>query len=328
MGKLGTSNRSGKGNKYSDILGTLVSNKFKLIKLLGSGSYGAVFLGKNVTTNEMVAVKLEHKATKAPQIPLEYRFIKMIGSVEGFPKIIRIDECAGTYHAMVMELLGPSLEEVFNACDRKMGLKSVLYLTLQLITRFQTLHSKNIIYRDVKPENFLLGRPGQPKENIVHIIDYGLAKEFINPESGTHIAFRGQRGAIGTARYMSVNTHMGREQSRRDDLEALGYVIIYLMRGSLPWQGLPATDHRERMKKIGDLKRKLPIEEICDRCPEEFANYLRYVKNLDFYEAPDYDYLKKLFFDLFIANRFVDDGVYDWSGKFDSKPPSSSRQIE
>lgn len=296
-----------------------MAGKFRLIKLLGSGSYGAVFLGKNLVTAEMVAVKLEHKATKAPQLPLEYRFIKMIGPVEGFPKIVKIDECAGTYHAMVMELLGPSLEEVFNACDRKLGLKSVLYLSLQLIARFQTLHSKNIIYRDVKPENFLLGRANTEKENIVHIIDYGLAKEYINPDSGAHIAFRGQKGAIGTARYMSVNTHQGKEQSRRDDLEALGYVLIYFMRGSLPWQGLPATDHKERMKKIGDMKKKLPLEEICERCPEEFVSYLRYVRHLDFYEAPDYDYLRKLFYDLFILNRFVDDGIYDWSGKFDSK---------
>lgn len=296
-----------------------MANKFRLTKLLGSGSYGAVYLGKNLISNEQVAVKLELKATKAPQLPLEYRFIKMIGQVEGFPRIVRIDECAGIYHAMVMELLGPSLEEVFNVCERKLSLKSVLYLTLQLLARFQTLHSKNIIYRDVKPENFLLGRQGMDKENIVHIIDYGLAKEYINPDSGTHIAFRGQKGAIGTARYMSLNTHLGKEQSRRDDLEALGYVIIYLMRGQLPWQGLPATDHKERMKKIGDMKRRLPLEEICERCPEEFVSYLRYVRHLDFYEAPDYDYLRKLFYDLFIQHRFVDDGIYDWTGKFENK---------
>lgn len=272
-----------------------------------------------MVTNEMVAVKLEHKTTKAPQLPLEYRFIKMIGTVEGFPRIIKIDECANTYHAMVMELLGPSLEEVFNACGRKMSLKSVLYLALQLLARFQTLHSKNIIYRDVKPENFLLGRPGMDRENIVHIIDYGLAKEYINPETGTHITFRSQKGPIGTARYMSVNTHMGKEQSRRDDLESLGYVIVYLMRGSLPWQGLPIAEHKERLKKIGEMKKRLPLEEICDRCPEEFVSYLRYVKHLDFYEAPDYDYLRKIFYDLFIQNRYVDDGNYDWCGKFESR---------
>lgn len=276
-------------------------------------------MAKSITTNELVAVKLEHKATKAPQLPLEYRFIKMIGPTEGFPRIIKIDECAGIYHAMVMELLGPSLEEVFNICERRLSLKAVLYLSLQLLARFQTLHSKNIIYRDVKPENFLLGRQGMDNENVVHIIDYGLAKEYINPETGMHIPFRSQKGAIGTARYMSVNTHMGKEQSRRDDLESLGYVIIYLMRGSLPWQGLPATDHRERMKKIGDMKKRLPIEEICEKCPEEFANYLRYVRHLDFYDAPDYDYLRKLFFDLFVNNRYLDDGMYDWKGKFESK---------
>lgn len=280
---------------------------------------GAVFLGKNQITSELVAVKLEYKSTRAPQLPLEYRFIKMIGAVEGFPRIIKLDECGNTYHAMVMELLGPSLEEVFNTCGRKMNLKSVIYISLQLLSRFQTLHAKNIIYRDVKPENFLLGRPGMERENTVHIIDYGLAKEYIDQNSGTHIPFRSQKGPIGTARYMSVNTHLGKEQSRRDDLEALGYVIIYLTRGSLPWQGLPATDHKERMTKIGDLKKKLALEDICERCPEEFVSYLRYVRHLDFYEAPDYDYLRKLFYDLFVQNRYVDDGVYDWTGKFDAK---------
>jgi serine/threonine protein kinase len=166
------------------------------------------------------------------------------------------------------------------------------------------------MHRDVKPDNFLIG-VGE-NETTIYVIDFGLAKHYCNPKDGTHIPHKDKKSLTGTARYASLNTHNGIEQSRRDDLECLGYVMIYFMKGSLPWQGLQAKDRKEKYEKIKAKKAGIPIEKLCEGIPDEFTTYIKYCRSLKFEEAPNYAYVRKLFEDLFNTEKYSLDYQFDW----------------
>ncbi len=153
------------------------------------------------------------------------------------------------------------------------------------------------------------------RQHIVFAIDFGLAKRFQDPKTLEHIRFRDGKNLTGTARYASMNTHLGMEQSRRDDLESLGFVLMYFCLGSLPWQGLPARTKKEKYDKIRDKKVHTSIQALCKGFPAEFEKYLTYCRQLQFAEKPDYGYLKKLFKDLFVSQGYEYDYIYDWTVK-------------
>uniref|UniRef100_A0A3B3ZGM4 non-specific serine/threonine protein kinase n=1 Tax=Periophthalmus magnuspinnatus TaxID=409849 RepID=A0A3B3ZGM4_9GOBI len=287
-----------------------VGNKYRLGRKIGSGSFGDIYLGANIATGEEVAIKLECVKTKHPQLHIESKFYKMMQGGVGIPSI-KWCGAEGDYNVMVMELLGPSLEDLFNFCSRKFSLKTVLLLADQMISRIEYIHSKNFIHRDVKPDNFLMGLG--KKGNLVYIIDFGLAKKYRDARTHQHIPYRENKNLTGTARYASINTHLGIEQSRRDDLESLGYVLMYFNLGSLPWQGLKAATKRQKYERISEKKMSTPIEVLCKGYPSEFSTYLNFCRSLRFDDKPDYSYLRQLFRNLFHRQGFSYDYVFDWN---------------
>lgn len=263
-----------------------------------------------MTTGEEVAIKLESIKTKHPQLLYESKIYRILHGGLGIPNV-RWYGIEGDYNVMVLDLLGPSLEDLFNYCGRRFQLKTVLMLADQLLGRLEYVHTKSFIHRDVKPDNFLIGLG--KRQSVIHIIDFGLAKKYRDPRSHQHIPYRENKNLTGTARYASINTHIGIEQSRRDDLESLGYVLMYFIRGSLPWQGLKANTKKQKYERIMDRKMSTSTEQLCKGYATEFRSYFEYCRSLRFEDRPDYAYLKRLFKELFYRKGFQYDNMFDWT---------------
>jgi len=287
-----------------------VGGKYRLGKKIGSGSFGDIYLGHNVSSGEDVAIKLESVKSRHPQLLYESKIYRILSGGVGIPNLYWYG-VEGDYNVMVMELLGPSLEDLFMFCSRQFTLKTVVMLADQLLSRIEYIHSRSFLHRDIKPDNFLIGL--NKRANHVYVIDYGLAKKYRDPKTMQHIPYTDKKNLTGTARYASINTHCGIEQSRRDDLESLGYVLMYFLRGALPWSGLKATTKKQKYEKIMERKISTPIDKLCGGYPQEFATFLNYARALRFEDKPDYSYLRKLFASIVQRENIVFDYVFDWT---------------
>ncbi|GMF97763.1 hypothetical protein B5S33_g2863 [[Candida] boidinii] len=302
-----TAASSSSGTSSSQVVGL----HYKIGKKIGEGSFGVIFEGANMINGIPVAIKFEPRKTEAPQLRDEYRTYKHLNGVKGIPNAYYFGQ-EGLHNILVIDLLGPSLEDLFDWCNRKFSVKTVVQVAVQMITLIQRVHENDLIYRDIKPDNFLIGRHGLPDENEVHLVDFGMAKQYRDPRTKQHIPYREKKSLSGTARYMSVNTHLGREQSRRDDLEALGHVFFYFLRGQLPWQGLKAPNNKQKYEKIGEKKRTTPVYDLCEGYPRQFAQYLENVRNLQFEAEPDYEGYRRLLLSALDDLHDSADGHYDW----------------
>lgn len=286
----------------------VVNGQWCIEKEIGKGGFGQLYEGTEIRTGRKVAIKVEPIVAKSPQLQYESRLYRTFSGGVGIPSLHWYGR-DGACNALVMDLMGPSLEDLFRSCERRFSLKTVLMLADQMISRMEYLHGRKFLHRDVKPENFLVGT-GQDA-GTVHIIDFGFVKKFCDKEN-KHIPYREGKGWIGTTRYACIAAHLGFEQGRRDDLEALGYVLLYFLSGSLPWQGLREPTHSGLKRRIATIKQKISTEDLCKGLPSEFHEYFRHVRGLRFEEKPDYAMLQKMFKQLALQQGFEDDGIPDW----------------
>lgn len=287
-------------------------DRFRVGRKLGEGSFGYVYVGRDAQSGRNVALKFEKADMKLPQLEAEYRMYKKMahGLV---PRVHWFGESpSGAHRVLAMELMGKSLEDLKDGCPhRRMSLKTTLMLADQMIARLAFCHSCDIVHRDVKPDNFLVGTG--KRDHLVFLIDFGLSKR-MRGHDGRHAPYKDGKQLTGTPRYASVNAHMGVEQSRRDDMESVGYILLYFLLGRLPWQGIREKDKDKKHRSIGQRKRDIPLEVLCKDAPKEFAVYLHYCRALQYTQEPDYAYLRRLFRNLFRHHGFMWDFVYDWSG--------------
>ena len=279
-----------------------------LNKQLGKGGFGQLYLGRNFIENELVAVKMEEKGSRS-HLYSEYQILKEISNAKGIPKVYEFHK-GHKHNYLMMQLLGKSLDKLFIDMKRHFSIKTVSMIGYQMVQRIEYVHSKGYIHRDIKPGNFLIGK-NKDKE-ILYIIDFGLSKKYIDKLTGKHAIYKEGKGLTGTARYVSLNTHYGIDQSRRDDIEGIAYNLIYFAKGKLPWQGVKTKNKKEKHKKIMECKEEYKEDKLCEGLPEEFPTLLKYARKLDFEETPDYKNIKIMFKQLISANKQQMDWKFDW----------------
>eukprot|EP00927_Polykrikos_kofoidii_P033690 TRINITY_DN2850_c0_g1_i1.p1 TRINITY_DN2850_c0_g1~~TRINITY_DN2850_c0_g1_i1.p1 ORF type:complete len:376 (-),score=64.77 TRINITY_DN2850_c0_g1_i1:115-1242(-) len=299
----------------------VAKGRFTIDTKLGAGCFGEVFLGKNTETGKEVAIKFEEVSCHAPQLQHEADILNLLRQPvqpEGFAELFYFGQEGreAVFNCMVMECLGKSLEDRMQSTQAKrFDTKTTVYVAEQAIRRVEYLHSKGLIHRDIKPENFMFGV--RDRQHHLYIIDFGLSKRYY---TDTHQPFRSHLNLTGTARYASINAHRGVEQSRRDDLEAIGYMLLYFLRGSLPWSGLQARTKEEKYRKICEKKQSFPMSELCDGFPEEFQTYITYCRNLGYKDIPNYQMLAKLFRNVRSRADVVADGDKEYGFQWPLEP--------
>ena len=273
-----------------NLIGRIIFKKYLIKNLLGEGTFSKVFLGENIINNKSYAIKSENIFSK--KIFLKDEAFKLY-NLKGFgiPEVITFGR-SGNYRFLVQTLLGKSLKEIWIEKKNKLYLKDICLIAKQTLDRIEFIHSKNYIHRDIKPANFLVGNPDN---SIIYLIDFGNARKFRSSKTGKHIRPFKINRIFGTYLFLSTNASEGFQQSRRDDLESLGYMYILLAKGELPWSRLKCLNKGALFYNALQLKKSILMENLCEDLPNEFCEYMKYVKKLNFESIPDYEYLRSLF---------------------------------
>ncbi|CAD8094390.1 unnamed protein product [Paramecium sonneborni] len=302
-------------------VGMVIAGKYKLLEKIGAGSFGMVFKSQYLKNGDLVAAKFEKRDDSQKGVSLLIREIKVLTEVnglKGFPQIkfYGRDE---NYNFFMETYLGLNLEQLLRKCGNRFSIHTTLRIGIQIIERLQVFHEKNLIHRDIKPENFTISR--QDASQIM-AIDFGLAK-YYRDTAGKHIPFVNNKGLIGTARYASINALLGNEQSRRDDIEAIVYVLIYFYLGELPWQNIQVASKEEKYKQILILKQNNELEKYTEKIPKCLMKMLKIAKSYEFTQTPDYMALTKL-----LQDELTTDAKMDWESLLETQNDKMSVSID
>lgn len=285
----------------------VIDSKFIYFKnyVIGSGSFGKVYYGMDINRKKEYAVKVEKSGIKTSVITEEVKIYKDLEGIEGVPKIY----WTGKNHSdkiIIMDLLGPSLDKFLKISpDKKLNLESTVNFGQQMVRRIQSIHENDYLHRDIKPNNFLLGKYNRRFNNyFIYVIDFGLSKRYRDNYTKEHSVYKENKQFVGTPRFASINTHLGIKQSRRDDLESIAYILIYFLISELPWQGIRAKTKSEKKEKIRQSKQGTDFNAFRDIIPQEIFDFLNYTKTLGFYDKPDYNYLAALLENIKIEKKF------------------------
>ena len=291
-------------------LGQIIFNKYKILKRLGKGGFGLIFLVEY--QNKLYAMKLENIKNGYFILNKEiHLMIHLYGPRIPFAK--SFGQC-GYYNVLVMELLGKSLMELMSFLPKKkMSISCVCKLSYQMLQILEYIHSKSFLHRDIKPDNFIMGIG--PNSKFLYMIDFGCAKAYRDPNTLAHYPKEKGKGITGTTIFASINTLSGYTQSRRDDLESLGYVIIYISKGTLPWANIQKDTKDKLNKKILKIKMNTKPDKLCLGLPYQFEEYIKYVRNMTYEQEPDYNYLRNLFLNALESNGGKMDFCYDWDNR-------------
>ena len=286
----------------------VIFHKYLPIKTIGKSAYAAVFLGKSLKDKKYVAIKIQDKNANLSEIEKEAYYLYLLKGF-GIPKLLSFG-ISGKYKILVETLLGKTIDVLLaKNKNQKSKMKDICMIAIQILDRIEYIHNKNIIHQDIKPENFLVGNPD---DSIIYAIDYGMSKKYRSSHTGKHISFSRKKKFRGTFNFSSINSMRGIEMSRRDDLESIGYMLIYLIKGELPWSKYEYGLVGERYALIFRIKNKITNEKLCEGLPQEFCNYMKYVKALKFEEEPNYLYLKRLFLSILDKMEERNDLHFSW----------------
>ena len=288
----------------------LIFGKYYLKYLISKGSFGEVYLGTNILDNKEYALKIE-KAQKGNSVLKEEAYILLLLKGPGLPSVITFG-LSGKYHILVENLLGKSIYSIWLEKKKKFNLKDTCMFAIQALERIQYIHSKNFLHRDIKPGNFLVGNPDQSQ---IYLIDFGNAKKYRSSRTGKLLPLNKNYRVYGTVIFLSLNVLKGIEPTRKDELESLGLVFIYLLKGFLPWSNIKLKDLNQALHKIRKLKEHTSIGELCKDFPKEFCEYMYYIKNLNFDDYPNYRYLKSLFLSILKKIGEENDLMFSWVDK-------------